>query len=135
VNLKPIWPIALAAAAVVGHPGWSPGSAAQATRALPGFQLPPGFEIERVAGPPLVSHPTLVGFDDRGRLFVSENAGVNLDKAGLIAQTPSALRLLEDTDGDGVFDKAGVFADHLTFPQGALWHEGALFAASPPSLW
>src|SRR5262249_30419997 len=45
------------------------------------------------------------------------------------------IRLLEDIDGDGVFDKTAVFADRLTFPQGALWHDGALFAASPPSLW
>jgi len=99
------------------------------------FQIAPEFEIELVAGPPLVLHPMLAGLDDRGRLFVSENAGVNLDKAGLNAQLPSAIRLLEDVNGDGVFDKANVFADRLTFPEGALWHDGALFAASPPSMW
>lgn len=99
------------------------------------IQVAPGFEVELVAGPPLIRHPMLVGFDDRGRLFVSDNAGVNLDKAGLTSALPSAIRMLEDADGDGVFEKAGVFVDRLTFPQGALWHEGALFAASPPSMW
>jgi putative membrane-bound dehydrogenase-like protein len=66
---------------------------------------------------------------------VSENAGVNLNKAELNAQTPSSIRMLEDTNGDGVFDKSTVFADRMTFPQGALWHDDALFAASPPSMW
>jgi putative membrane-bound dehydrogenase-like protein len=99
------------------------------------LQAPPGFEVTIVAAAPLVHHPTLVGLDDRGRLFVSENAGVNLAKAALDEQLPSAIRMLEDTNGDGVFDRSTVFADRLTFPQGGLWHDGALFAGSPPSLW
>ncbi len=98
-------------------------------------QAPAGFEVTLVAAPPLVHHPTLVGLDERGRLFVSENAGVNLAKAALNEQTPSAIRMLEDVNGDGVFDRSTVFADRLTFPQGALWHDGALYAASPPSMW
>ena len=40
--------------------------------------------------------------------------------------------MLEDTDGDGTFDKRTVFADKLTFPSGALWHRGALYVCSPP---
>ena len=39
--------------------------------------------------------------------------------------------MLEDTDGDGTFDKRTVFADKLTFPSGALWHRGALYVTSP----
>src|SRR5262249_26026225 len=48
---------------------------------------------------------------------------------------PDVIRCLEDTDGDGRFDRSAVFADRLTFPQGVLWHDGAIFTASPPSLW
>jgi putative membrane-bound dehydrogenase-like protein len=109
--------------------------AAPQASALSSLPTAPGFEVTLVAAAPLVHHPTLVGFDDRGRLFVSENAGVNFAKAELDQKTPSAIRMLEDTDGDGVFDRSTVFAERLTFPQGALWHDGALFAASPPSLW
>ena len=29
------------------------------------FTLPPGFVAERVAGPPLVEHPMMAGFDER----------------------------------------------------------------------
>ena len=43
--------------------------------------------------------------------------------------------MLEDTNGDGVFDKATLFADKLTFPQGALWVYDSLYVMSPPSLW
>jgi len=97
--------------------------------------VPPGYEIVRVAAAPLVNFPMLGGFDDRGRLFIAENAGVNLDEVALAAQKPSRIVMLEDTDGDGVFDRSSVFADKLTFPQGAQWLDGALYVASPPSIW
>jgi putative membrane-bound dehydrogenase-like protein len=97
--------------------------------------VPPGFVVERVAGPPLVEHPTFACFDDRGRLFVAESAGLNLPAAQLLSQLPDRILLLEDTDGDGRFDKRTVFADRMSFPMGVLWHDGAVYAAAPPSLW
>ncbi|MGV3754912.1 MAG: PVC-type heme-binding CxxCH protein [Verrucomicrobiota bacterium] len=99
------------------------------------IQLPAGFVAELVAGPPLVRHPMMAGFDDRGRLFVSESAGLNLNNKELDAQTPNYISMLEDTDGDGFFDKSTVFADKMTFPQGALWYRNALYVCSPPGLW
>jgi putative membrane-bound dehydrogenase-like protein len=99
------------------------------------LKVPPGFEVVRVAAPPLVSFPVMGAFDEQGRLFVAENAGVNLNAAALTAQLPSRIRMLEDTDGDGTFDRSTVYADHLTFPQGVQWHDGALYVASPPSIW
>lgn len=39
--------------------------------------VPEGFEIELVAGPPLVEYPTMACFDDAGRLYVSEGANIN----------------------------------------------------------
>ena len=53
----------------------------------------------------------------------------------LLVQPRDTIRCLEDTDGDGRFDKSTIFADHLTYPQGVLWHDGAVYTASPPSLW
>ena len=60
----------------------------------------------------------MAGFDDRGRLYVAENAGVNLQRAELEKKLPNYVSRLEDTDGDGRFDKRTVFADKMTFPQG-----------------
>ena len=97
--------------------------------------VPPGFEVELVAGPPLTSHPMLACFDDRGRLYITESTGVNADASVLEQSPPHEIRVLEDTDHDGKFDKSTIFADKLNFPQGILWHDGAIYASSPPNFW
>jgi putative membrane-bound dehydrogenase-like protein len=99
------------------------------------FKVPPGFVVERVAAAPLVEHPMMACFDERGRLFIAESAGKNLNARDLLKDPPNFIRLLEDTKGSGRFDKSTVFADKMTFPMGVLWHQGALYTASPPSLW
>ena len=99
------------------------------------INVPEGYTVELAAGPPLVEHPTFATFDDRGRLFVSENAGVNMSASELEESLPNSIRLLEDTDGDGRFDSSKLFADKMTFPMGGAWHGGALYVASPPNIW
>lgn len=94
-----------------------------------------GLTVTSALKPGLVQHPVMAAFDDRGRLFVAENAGVNLNKEELLKEKPNSIKLLEDTDKDGVFDKATLFADGMTFPQGALWVYDSLYVMSPPSLW
>jgi putative heme-binding domain-containing protein len=97
--------------------------------------VPEGFVVERVAGPPEVERPIMASFDDRGRLYVSDSAGVNLKGSELLKNPPHKIRLLEDPEGTGRFTKSQVFADKLVFPQGLLWHQGAVYTTSPPSFW
>jgi putative membrane-bound dehydrogenase-like protein len=97
--------------------------------------VPEGFEIELVAGPPLVNYPIAASFDDRGRLYVAESSGEQLPTAEMAKRQSHVIKVLEDTDGDGKFDKVRVFADRLTFPEGVLWHDGAVYTASPPFVW
>ncbi|MEQ9408940.1 MAG: sulfatase-like hydrolase/transferase [Fuerstiella sp.] len=99
------------------------------------FTLPDGFSAELVAGPPLVNHPTMGCFDDQGRLFICDGAGVNMSAEELEKNLPNRINLLEDQDGDGHFDRSTVFADKMTFPMGGVWHDGALYVASPPNIW
>jgi putative membrane-bound dehydrogenase-like protein len=99
------------------------------------FRVPDGFAAERVAGPPLVEFPLFASFDDRGRLYVVDSAGVNWQPDRLRRDPPHRIRRLEDTGGDGRFDRGTAFADRLTYPQGVLWYGGAVYCASPPSLW
>src|SRR4029077_7859226 len=99
------------------------------------FRLPAGMTIEKDAGSPLLLFPLFACFDDEGRLYVAEGTGKNLPGTELVKLNLGKITRLEDTDGDGKFDKSTTFADGLVFPQGVLWHDGAVFVASHPSIW
>lgn len=101
----------------------------------PQWKLPPGFTIELVAGPDLVQHPTMGCFDNQGRLYICDGPGDNLPAKELLEKLPHSIKRLEDTDGDGKFDRVTMFADKMVFPMGALWHDGAIYTASPPNVW
>ena len=68
--------------------------------ALGTFTLKPGFRIELAAAEPLVADPVAMAFDEHGRLFVVEMIGYSEHREDRLGQ----VRLLEDTDGDGVPD-------------------------------
>lgn len=102
---------------------------------LPKHDLPDGYTLSVAAAAPLVTHPIMGCLDDKGRLFVGDATGVNWNKKQLEANPPNRVLMLEDTDKDGAFDKSTVFADKMTFPQGACWLDGSLYVASPPSIW
>lgn len=108
-----------------------------ARQTTPRFRVPEGWIVEKVAGPPLVRYPLFAAFDDRGRLFVAEGTGTNLPGEDLLKlkKQLGKIMILEDTNGDGVFDRATTFADDLVFPTGVLWHDGKVFATSHPNLW
>jgi putative heme-binding domain-containing protein len=99
------------------------------------IQVPEGFVVEKVAASPLVERPIMGCFDEQGRLYVGDSAGVNLRFEDLVKGPPHRMLRLEDTDGDGKFDKSVVVAEKLTFPMGALWYRGALYVCAPPSVW
>src|SRR5438045_5627869 len=97
------------------------------------FTLPAGFEIELVAGPPLVNRPITADFDEEGRLYVADSSGSN-DKVDIQLKTrPHRIVRLEDQKGTGKFDRATVFADKMMFPEGTMWHDGSLYVAAVPS--
>jgi putative membrane-bound dehydrogenase-like protein len=99
------------------------------------FRLPEGFTIELAAGQPEVVYPICADFDENGRLYVSEASGTDDDFPGQLQAKPHRVLRLEDTDGDGRFDKRTVFADRMMLPQGCLWFDGSLYVGAPPSIW
>ena len=101
----------------------------------PEATLPAGYTLHVAAAAPLVLHPIAGCLDDRGRLFIGDAVGVNWNKAQLEKNPPNRVLMLEDTDEDGTFDKSTVFADKMTFPQGAQWLKGSLYVMSPPGMW
>ncbi|MGC1241259.1 MAG: PVC-type heme-binding CxxCH protein [Chryseosolibacter sp.] len=102
-----------------------------ATEAVRTFELQPGFKIELVAAEPLIADPVAMEIDENGNMYVVENHGYPLDKA-----RNSKVRMLRDTDGDGVMDKSTVFADTLVMPTGVLrWKQGILVTDAPDVLY
>src|SRR5689334_12856864 len=78
-------------------------------RGVESIQVPDGFEVEVAAGPDLVNYPMFITYDDRGRLFVCESAGRNVSDEDMQAKPEMRIRLLEDTNGDGIFDRGKIF--------------------------
>ncbi|MBT7742530.1 MAG: cytochrome C, partial [Opitutae bacterium] len=81
----------------------------EALDAIQTFRLKKGFNIELAAAEPQVVDPVSMSFDADGKLYVVEMIGYSEhrdDKLGRV-------RLLEDTNDDGRFDKATVFAKGL----------------------
>jgi putative membrane-bound dehydrogenase-like protein len=103
--------------------------------AQPILTVPDGFEIERVAGPPLVNRPIVADFDEQGRLYVADSSGSNDKTDKQVIDRPHRIVRLEDKDGDGRFDASTVFADKMMLPEGTMWFEGSLYVAAPPSIW
>ena len=103
--------------------------------AEPCAKVPDGFSIELAAGPPLVERPIVAAFDDDGRLYVAESSGSNDPVQKQLEEKPHRIVRLEDTDGDGKFDRRTVFADQMMFPEGAMFFDGSLYVSAPPSIW
>jgi putative membrane-bound dehydrogenase-like protein len=98
------------------------------------FRVPKGFRVELVACEPEVVDPVAMAFDEDGRIFVAEmrgypNAGV---ATGTI--TSGRIKLLEDRDGDGFYEKGTLYADNLRFPTGVLPYKGGLLVANAPEI-
>lgn len=128
----------LAVAAAVVFPVWAAEPDPNPTVVKVGkhqFTIPNGFEITLAAGPPLVDRPIVADYDEAGHLYVADSAGVNDRPEKQLKDRPHRIVRLTDVDGDGVYDKSTVFADKMMFPEGLLWHDGAVYCAAPPSIW
>jgi len=128
------------------------------------IRLPGGFRIELVASEPIVEEPSCIAWDERGRLFVCELHGYNieghidteeLNKTGKLDNTVRRVRwefqggpiaeaaakrqtgtvkLLTDTNGDGVMDKATVWADDLPPCYGIVPANGGVIVTCAPHI-
>lgn len=96
--------------------------------ALKSFKLHDDFQIELVAAEPLVRDPVAMCFDERGRAYVIEMPEYNdANKEGY-----SSVKLLEDTNGDGKFDKSYPFLTDMTLPTAVCSYKGGVFVGAPP---
>src|SRR5437016_1711332 len=82
-----------------------------------------------VASEPDVVAPVAIAWDADGRLFVAEMTDY---PSGPVS---GRIRLLEDRDRDGRYERATIFADKIAFPNGVMpWNGGVLVTAAPDIL-
>ncbi|HRO44718.1 PVC-type heme-binding CxxCH protein [Agriterribacter sp.] len=99
-----------------------------------GLRVPDGYTIEKVAGADMLSYPMFASFDNSGRLFVFESSGKTTSTEDILENPTFLIRVLEDENGDGIFDKSNVFADKIPYPMGGAFYQGSLYVAAPPNL-
>jgi putative membrane-bound dehydrogenase-like protein len=117
------------------------GARTGGSRALPprqslaALRTRPGLTVELVAAEPLVRSAVAIDFGPDGRLWVAEMYDYPTGLDGKY-QPGGRIRVLEDTDGDGVYDKSTVFLDNIPFPTGVtVWRKGVLVCAAPDILY
>ena len=128
------------------------------------IRLPKGLRIELVAAEPLVQDPSCITFDERGRLFVCELHGYNIEghlditelnktgvldkqvrrirwelQGGKIAEAAAKLqygvvKMLTDSNGDGRMDKTHVWAKDLPPCYGVIPARGGVIVVCAPDI-
>lgn len=98
-----------------------------------GFHLPPGFDIQLIAAEPEIAKPLNMAFDFKGKLWITQTIEYPYPRTdGKLAG--DCVKTLEDTDGDGTFDRITTFADGLNIPIGLLPYEDGVIVFSIPNL-
>ena len=120
--------------AVPVQPGFAVDAPLSPSDSLKKLRLPPGYRAEIAVAEPMVMDPVAFDWDTRGRLWVVEMADYPLGMDGK-GKPGGRVRILEDTDGDGRYDKSTLFAEGLNFPNGILtWRDGCIVTAAPDIL-
>lgn len=147
------------------QPSANPDGPKSPEESLKLMQVKPGYRVELVAAEPLVRDPVAFDWGPDGKLWVAEMAdyplgigeGEEADSEDSVVQRSASqthdaelratlkaaghklgggrVRFLEDTDGDGKYDKSTLFLDKLNFPNGVMpWRDGVLISAAPDVL-
>ena len=97
------------------------------------WKVKPGFKLQLAANEPQVRDPIAITFDENGRMFVCEM--IDYSERRDASPHLGRITMLEDKDGDGVYETSTVFADDLPLPTGLIWANGSLFVAATPDIW
>ena len=100
------------------------------------FQIAKGYQISLVASDPQIGDPVAAQFGPDGRLWIVEMQGYMPNLDGTTEDQPHGrISVLEDTNGDGVFDKSTVFLDNIVMPRAIALHRDGVLVGAPPHLW
>src|SRR5688572_22652118 len=106
-----LWLILLCARALAVEPEADVGDLprippTEPDKALSTFKIKAGFRVQLAAAEPNVRDPVALSFDEGGRMYVVEMRDYSERRDERLGE----VRLLEDTDNDGRFEKSTVFA-------------------------
>jgi len=108
-----------------------PGPALSPAEAIRKMKVPDGFSVELVAAEPDIVNPVAMTFDERGRIWITESLEYPRREPG---KGRDRIKVLEDTKGDGHYDKITVFADGLNIPSGIAVGHGGVWVANSPDI-
>jgi putative membrane-bound dehydrogenase-like protein len=107
--------------------------AVEPDRAVETWKLRKGFQIQLAAHEPQVRDPIAMCFDEYGRMFVCEM--IDYSEMRDVDPHLGRISVLEDKDGDGIYESSRVFADNLPWPTGLVWVSGGLYVGATPDIW
>lgn len=98
------------------------------------FQVPEGLEVTVWATSPMLHNPTNMDVDAAGRIWVTE--GVNYRRHSGRSREGDAVRVLQDTNGDGVADSSHVFVREkgLESPMGIAVFDNVIVVSNTPDI-
>lgn len=98
------------------------------------FTVPGGLEISVWATSPMLFNPANMDVDHAGRIWVAE--GVNYRRNSGRSREGDAIRVLQDTDGDGQADSSHVFVreKELECPLGVAVFDNVVVVSNTPNI-
>ncbi|MDX2041749.1 MAG: HEAT repeat domain-containing protein [Acidobacteriota bacterium] len=106
-----------------------------AQESLAKMHLSEDFNVEIFLTEPQVMSPTEMVFDENGRIYVAEMLDYP-DDPPPGKPVRSRIKLLEDNDGDGKYERVIVFADQVLQASGILpWKGGVIVTSAPDIFW
>lgn len=121
---------------IPGLPTPPPSPSLSAQESMSVVRLADGFKLELAASEPMIEDPIALSFDEDGRAYVLEMVTYMLDIERAREREPLCrITRLEDTDGDGRFDKSTVFVDKLILPRVVAVGGGGVFYVSDYQLY
>ena len=101
--------------------------------AIATWKVKAGFKLKLAANEPQVRDPIAISFDENGRMFVCEM--IDYSEMRDVQPHLGRISMLEDKDGDGVYETSTVFADNIAWPTGVIWANGGIYVCATPDIW